>query len=50
MGRCVHLFKGYACQEERYSDFYAPDYQGYVTCKHNKKKVVFAYNQTKYDS
>jgi hypothetical protein len=50
MGRCVHKVKGFACLEERYSDFYAPDYQATVTCKHNRKKVVFGYNQTKYDA
>ena len=50
-GRCVHrINKGYACLEERYSDFYAPDYQATVTCKRNNKKVVFGYSQTKYDS
>jgi hypothetical protein len=48
-GRCVHrINKGFACQEERYSDFYAPDYQATVTCKRNNKKVVFGYSQTKY--
>jgi hypothetical protein len=50
MGRCVHRVKRYACQEERYSDFYAPDYVATVTCKHGRKKVVFGYSQTKYDS
>ena len=47
MGRCVKLVMHFGCMEERYSDFYAETFVATVTCKHDRKKVSWSYEQSK---
>ena len=46
-GRCVKLVMHFGCVEERYSDFYAATFVSTVTCKHDRKKVTWSYEQSK---
>ena len=46
-GRCVKLVMHFGCFEDRYSDFYDSSFSSTVTCKHDRKKVTWSYEQSK---
>jgi len=45
-GRCVKLVMHFGCREERFSDFYGGFFTSYVTCKHDRKTVKWAFEQS----